>query len=607
MNKTSFELASEQNQAGKEVVRDDFLRATAKRSDAKSLYGHHYMMLASGIVGRRVGIAYRLDKKTPVYTDGRYIFLPESDHNNNHRLAVMVQAAILANGALRRDIARKLVGRPRAARRFLYLEVHRAVTTLREQLPRQLVEHKAFKASGPLSNSIEESLTMAFSRLRLPEPPEFFGSIRPIQIIKTTGMESEFTTPTQDYLEGNFSELQMEELADDEDAEEVKLLRLFNNPAFSGGIIADMLRKILGMGTSPGEEGDEEQGGAGTVRPVAREESWVKRGMNALLSLIPVEIPSGTLAPEAGAKTYPEWDEFNKRYRPNWTSVQEYDSWYSDEKCDLGAIIEPPDRALRRSLSNIGLSHERHRYQPQGDDFNLDDLVRLIVDARTGHAPDERIYCAALKTRRDLGVLVLLDISGSVAEIGSEGGCVFDLQAKAAYQIVKVLEELGDRVAFYSFYSWGRNLVRLLRVKSFEDRMDGVALDRLAHLSPVGYTRLGAAVRHAATILEYSSGTPHRLLMIITDGFTYDEGYEGVYGEADAKRAIHEVRKRGMGVACLNIGSTTEERKLKNIFGSSCHMSVSKPDHMSRRLGDLFCNAIGEVMWRKKRFEHFLH
>ena len=39
----------------------------------------------------------------------------------------------------------------------------------------------------------------------------------------------------------------------------------------------------------------------------------------------------------------------------------------------------------------------------------------------------------------------------------------------------------------------------------------------------------------ATTVLEQRSGTPRRLLVVLSDGFAYDHGYEGRYGEADAR------------------------------------------------------------------------
>ena len=65
--------------------------------------------------------------------------------------------------------------------------------------------------------------------------------------------------------------------------------------------------------------------------------------------------------------------------------------------------------------------HRRHR-QAQGDDIDIDAVVEARVEAMAGSVPDESVYLDSLRRRRDLSVLLLLDISGSTAEAGTLGG-----------------------------------------------------------------------------------------------------------------------------------------------------------------------------------------
>ena len=122
---------------------------------------------------------------------------------------------------------------------------------------------------------------------------------------------------------------------------------------------------------------------------------------------------------------------------------------------------------------------------------------------------------------------------------------VHEHQRFAAAALVDALSALGDRVAAYGFRSRGRAAVRLIRVKGFDDPFDTLALERLGGIEPGEFTRLGAAVRHATHLLEAHAGTPRRLLVVLSDGFAYDEGYEGPYGEGDARqRAARGARAR---------------------------------------------------------------
>src|SRR5262249_44215791 len=154
------------------------------------------------------------------------------------------------------------------------------------------------------------------------------------------------------------------------------------------------------------------------------------------------------------------------------------------------------DHRLRRELGRLGLRHERHRRQVDGDVIDVTALVEAVVDRASGHPADLRVYETKRRTAHDLGVLVLLAATGSTGE-SAEGRKVFDDQRLLAARLTAALEQLGDRVAAYGFYSRGREAVRFLRVKGFDDRYDHAARRRLAALTPGGYTRLGAAIRHA--------------------------------------------------------------------------------------------------------------
>ena len=76
---------------------------------------------------------------------------------------------------------------------------------------------------------------------------------------------------------------------------------------------------------------------------------------------------------------------------------------------------------MRRPLARLGMGlHRRHR-QPQGDDIDIDAAVEARVEVLAGSVPDEAVYLDSLRRRRDLSVLLLLDVSGSAAEPGRSG------------------------------------------------------------------------------------------------------------------------------------------------------------------------------------------
>ena len=201
--------------------------------------------------------------------------------------------------------------------------------------------------------------------------------------------------------------------------------------------------------------------------------------------------------------------------------------------------------------------HRRHR-QSQGDDIDIDAAVEARVEVRAGSVPDEAVYLDSLRRRRDLSVLLLLDVSGSTAEPGTVGRTVHQQQRAVITDLTVALHDLGDRVALYAYYSQGRTAVNVVPVKRFDDHLDAGVIRRLNSLEPGAYSRLGAAIRHGSAVLETRGGTSRRLLVVVSDGLAYDHGYERAYGAADARRALTEARRRGTGCVCLTVGAGTD-------------------------------------------------
>jgi nitric oxide reductase NorD protein len=189
----------------------------------------------------------------------------------------------------------------------------------------------------------------------------------------------------------------------------------------------------------------------------------------------------------------------------------------------------------------------------------------------------------------------LMDASGSSTDTDADGLAVHEHQRRAAATIAVTLEELGDRVAVYAFRSQGRNDVHLPAIKPFGQRFSAAGRARLNQLQPFSYTRLGAAIRGAGEILKTEAGTPNRLLLVLSDGFPYDEGYEGRYAEADAHKALEELRMEGVACLCLSIGAATAADSLERVFGSASHATAATLADLSPQMDELFLSALREL------------
>ena len=237
-------------------------------------------------------------------------------------------------------------------------------------------------------------------------------------------------------------------------------------------------------------------GPPGADTPTHRTDS-AKRGLHAVSSLASASREGG-IDHEADLTTrgvkYPEWDVNRRSYRPDWCTVLEIDPV---TKVSASPSIDAAI-GVRRPLARLGMGlHRRHR-QPQGDDIDIDAVVESHVEVMAGSVPDEAVYLDSLRRRRDLSVLLLLDVSGSTAEPGTVGRTVHEQQRAAVADLTVALHDLGDRVALYAYYSQGRSAVTMVPVKRFNDHLDSQVIRRLNSLEPGAYSRLGAAIRHGS-------------------------------------------------------------------------------------------------------------
>jgi Mg-chelatase subunit ChlD len=545
-----------------------------------------FRFLATFIAGRSVDVAEGQAGQA-AHTNGQAIFVSAGRPVAEQRREMLVQSALLGAGSLDRRLATALVGRPVIARRYLTFEGRRVIAELAQRIPLAV----ALRTDGePGTSSPDESLAAAKSRVKVADPPEWFGVIKPLRLLAPS--EGPGTQAGDKELRLEFNPLDLPEADDDDDGEPVgesKILRLFDTPLFNAQALSDYFRKLLGSSRSPRD------GAAGAEMQVRS----LRRAQNAGLNARPLptrihftDDDNPGAAVGVGGALHPEWDVHNNRYRPQWCRVIDFPLTVNADVADAGV---PHDDVLRRRLSRIGLGPKVLRGRPDGDELDLEALIDLFIDLRSGYSPPEHVYLERRKLARNLGVLVLLDASGSGTDTDSDGLAVHEHQRRAATTLAATLEELGDRVAVYAFRSQGRHAVQLPMIKAFGQRFGAVGRARLNQLQPSGYTRLGAAIRGAGEILKTEAGTPNRLLVVLSDGFPYDDGYEGRYAEADANKALEELRMDGVACLCLSIGAATATDALERVFGAASHASAATLAELSPRMDELFLSSLREL------------
>ncbi|OBG23294.1 nitric oxide reductase activation protein NorD [Mycobacterium sp. 852002-51057_SCH5723018] len=543
-------------------------------------------LLATFIAGRSVDVA-EAPAGRAAYTNGQLIFVSPGRSAAEQRREALLQSALLGAGSLDAPLVKALRARPVTARRYLALEGRRVLAELGSQIPLAA----AVRPDGePSTATAPESLAVAKGRAKILDAPEWFGVIKPSRLLAPPAGPG--ARPTDNDLRLEFDPIDLPEADDDgdgEQSEESKILKLFENPLFNSRTLSDYFRKLFGNSRSPG---DSAPGAELQIRSVRQAQH---AGANA--RPLPTRIHftddrhPGAAAGVGGA-LHPEWDVHNHRYRPQWCRVLDLPLTTA---ADVSAASVPHDEALRRCLARIGLGPKVLRGRPDGDELDTEAIVDLFVDLRSGHSPPENVYLERRKLARNLGVLILLDASGSVTDTDPDGLAVHDHQRRAAATLAVTLEELGDRVAVYAFRSHGRHSVHLLSIKAFGHRFGAVARARLNQLQPSGYTRLGAGIRGAGEILKVYAGTPNRLLVVLSDGFPYDDGYEGRYAEADARKALEELRADGVACLCLSIGAATATQELERVFGSVGYASAATLAELSPRMDELFLSSLREL------------
>jgi hypothetical protein len=288
---------------------------------------------------------------------------------------------------------------------------------------------------------------------------------------------------------------------------------------------------------------------------------------------------------------YPEWDYQIQLSRPDWATVLEKRMGKGDPESFTQILEEYKPLASRirhiiDALQPQGVT--RLRRQEEGDDIDLEAAIRAMVDIRMGYMPDTRINLRHIRKVRDLAVLVLLDLSESTNEmIGNSEKPVIQLAREATALFSWAIDGIGDPFAIHGFASDGRHDVQYYRFKDFEQPYDDEAKARLAGMSGGLSTRMGAAMRHAASFL---AKRPQRkkLLLLVSDGEPADiDVRDPQYLRHDTKKAVEELSRQGIVSYCLTLDPNADDY-VSRIFGANGYTIIDHVQRLPEKLPALF-------------------
>jgi len=243
---------------------------------------------------------------------------------------------------------------------------------------------------------------------------------------------------------------------------------------------------------------------------------------------------------------------------------------------------------LRNQFQALAPTRVWRNAQADGCEIDLDAYLRFSSERLAGvHTAAPGLYRDLRVGDRDLACLLLADLSLSTDAHINNDQRVIDVIRDSLFLFGESLMGTGDRFALYGFSSRKRDHVRFHTIKSFEEAYNAEVRGRIAAVKPGFYTRMGAAIRHASTLLIKQPAN-RRLLLIITDGKPNDlDHYEGRYGIEDTRQAIREAHRAGLQPFCVTIDQQAGEY-LPHIFGSNGYIVIRKPAELPLRLPLLY-------------------
>lgn len=259
---------------------------------------------------------------------------------------------------------------------------------------------------------------------------------------------------------------------------------------------------------------------------------------------------------------------------------------------DAGQAALPVDLAatakkLRGQFAALAPQRRWLKAQPDGAELDVDACVRNHADRSSGHTPESGGYLAQARCERDLACLLLADLSMSTDAWISDSHRIVDVIRDSLLLFSEALTATGDRFGIYGFSSLRRQNVRFHLLKDFNGRYDAAARARILAIKPGFYTRMGAALRQASSIL-YEQPAGRRLLLIITDGKPNDlDLYDSRYGIEDTRMAVHEARRMGLTPFCVTIDREAGAY-LPYLFGPAGFCVIRKPEELPHRLPLLY-------------------
>ncbi|MBU0923826.1 VWA domain-containing protein [bacterium] len=282
-----------------------------------------------------------------------------------------------------------------------------------------------------------------------------------------------------------------------------------------------------------------------------------------------------------------EWDYKKNAYLINYVKIKPIITT-NIQAIQIPKRLTKIVKRVQSELDLMELDRIKKTNLSYGDEVNIDSWIDYQGHQnKEGH--NQKFFETFEKKTRDMSTLILADVSLSTeAGITSEIR-VIDMIKDGLMVFSEALERLEDRFAIYAFSSLKNTNVRFHIIKNFKEKYSNLILGRIDAIKPGYYTRLGAAIRESAKILN-NQKSANKLLLIVSDGKPNDvDRYDGRYGIEDTKKAIMEAKKKGITPFCVTIDLEAKDY-LTHLFGKNGFVVIRDTKKLPKVLPEIYMN-----------------
>ncbi|WP_421716147.1 nitric oxide reductase activation protein NorD [Arcobacter arenosus] len=282
-----------------------------------------------------------------------------------------------------------------------------------------------------------------------------------------------------------------------------------------------------------------------------------------------------------------EWDYTKKSFLKNYVRIKPIFS-KNVEAIELPKRLQKTVKKIQSELDLLEINRFKNNHLPYGDEICIDTWIDY-----KGHQNKslhhQKFYENFEKKTRDMATLILADISLSTEAGITQEIRVIDMIKDGLMVFSQALEKLEDKFAIYAFSSNKNTNVKFHIIKNFKEKYSNLIRGRIEAIKPGYYTRLGAAIRESTKILNKQQNQ-NKLLLIISDGKPNDiDRYDGRYGIEDTKKAIEEVKQKGITPFCITIDIEAKDY-LSYLFGKNGYAVVRDSKKLPKIMPEVYIN-----------------